>query len=299
MSVRIRLQRKGRKKAPYYFIVVADQRVKRDGKYIDRIGSYDPTTIPATIELDGDKALTWLQKGAQPSDTARAILRYKGVMYKKHLYRGVSKGAFDEDKANAMWQEWMDNKEQKVKDHENKAEQARIEKLAEIEKLGEAKAEARAKKIADKLAVAEGATDTADAGAEGEGEGETVERDILAEASAGDGVVSEATDAAANKAEEVKETAEEKVEEAKEAVAEKAEEAKEAVAEKAEEAKEAVAEKAEVVKEEVAEKVEKAKEAVEEIPDTKAKEEVLDEAKEEVKDAKEEAPADDAKSEEE
>jgi len=265
MSVRIRLQRKGRKKAPYYFIVVADQRVKRDGKYIDRIGSYDPTTVPATIELDGDKALVWLQKGAQPSDTARAILRYKGVMYKKHLMRGVSKGAFDEDKANAMWTEWMENKDQKVKDHENKAEQDRINKLAEIEKLGVAKAEARAKKIADKLAVAEGATATPEA--EGEAEGEAVERDILAEASAGDGVISDAADAATEKAEEVKEVATEKVEEAKEAVAEKAEE----------------------VKEEVAEKVEKAKEAVEEIPDTKAKEEVLEEGKEEVAEKVEDA----------
>ena len=93
MPVRIRLARHGRKSRPYYYIVVADSRSPRDGKFIERIGSYNPVTNPATIDLDFDKALDWLQKGAQPSDTTKAILKLKGVMYKNHLIKGVAKGA--------------------------------------------------------------------------------------------------------------------------------------------------------------------------------------------------------------
>ena len=95
MSVKIRLQRRGRKKAPFYHIVIADARAPRDGKFIQKIGTYNPMTVPATINLDREEAFDWLMKGAQPTDTARAILRYKGVMYRKHLQRGVSKGALD------------------------------------------------------------------------------------------------------------------------------------------------------------------------------------------------------------
>src|SRR6185436_15302134 len=97
MATKIRLQRKGRKKLPYYYIVVADSRAPRDGKFIERIGSYNPNTNPATIDLDNDKALNWVLKGAQPSDTCRAILSYKGVMYKKHLERGVRKEALTQE----------------------------------------------------------------------------------------------------------------------------------------------------------------------------------------------------------
>ena len=92
MSVKIRLSRFGRKRYAYYHIVVADSRAPRDGKFIDRIGSYNPNTNPATIDLNFDKALDWLQKGAQPTDTCRAILSYKGVLLKKHLQQGVQKG---------------------------------------------------------------------------------------------------------------------------------------------------------------------------------------------------------------
>ncbi len=91
MPVKIRLSRHGRKKNPYYHIVVADSRAPRDGRYIERIGSYNPLTNPATIELNFDRALDWLQKGAQPTDTCRAILSYKGVLYKNHLLIGVKK----------------------------------------------------------------------------------------------------------------------------------------------------------------------------------------------------------------
>ena len=125
MAVKIRLARRGRKKRPYYHIIVADARSPRDGKFIETIGSYNPMTSPATIELDADRALEWMSKGAQPTDTARAILRFKGVLYKKHLMRGVEKGAFSEEKATEMWQTWIDAKETKVNARIAQGEQER------------------------------------------------------------------------------------------------------------------------------------------------------------------------------
>ena len=122
MAVRIRLQRHGRKQRPYYYIVVADARAKRDGKFIERLGSYNPMTNPASIELDVDKALDWLMKGAQPSDTARAILSYKGVMYKKHLQVGVEKGALTQEDADAKYADWLEKKSAQI--------QAKVEGLA-------------------------------------------------------------------------------------------------------------------------------------------------------------------------
>lgn len=114
MATKIRLQRFGKKGAPFYHVVVADSRAPRDGKFIERLGSYNPNTNPATIDLNFDKALDWVQKGAQPTDTARAILSYKGVLYKKHLLGGVKKGAFDEETANARFEEWLKAKEDKI-----------------------------------------------------------------------------------------------------------------------------------------------------------------------------------------
>ena len=114
MAVKIRLARKGRKKLAFYHIVVADSRSPRDGRYIEKIGSYNPVTNPATIELDFDKALGWLQNGALPTDTCRAILSYKGVMLKKHLLEGVKKGAFDEAEATKRFEEWMKQNEAKI-----------------------------------------------------------------------------------------------------------------------------------------------------------------------------------------
>ncbi|MBK6390223.1 MAG: 30S ribosomal protein S16 [Saprospiraceae bacterium] len=111
MAVKIRLQRHGRKKRPYYHIVVADARSPRDGKFIELLGTYNPIVKPATIELDRDKALEWLGKGAQPTDTVRNILRFKGVMYKKHLLRGVQKGAFSLDDAEAKYQSFITDKD--------------------------------------------------------------------------------------------------------------------------------------------------------------------------------------------
>lgn len=114
MAVKIRLQRKGRKKRPFYHIVVADSRAPRDGRFIERLGLYNPMTKPATIELDRDKAYDWLIKGAQPTDTTRAILRFKGVYYRKHLMRGVKKGAMTQEEADAMYEKWVEEKEARI-----------------------------------------------------------------------------------------------------------------------------------------------------------------------------------------
>ena len=114
MPVKIRLQRKGRKRRPYYHIVVADVRAPRDGKYIERIGMYNPMTKPATIDIDREKAYDWLSKGAQPTDTARAILKFKGVYYRRHLMRGVKKGALTQEEADKLYQEWIEQKEARV-----------------------------------------------------------------------------------------------------------------------------------------------------------------------------------------
>ncbi|MCG6189082.1 30S ribosomal protein S16 [Maribellus maritimus] len=122
MPVKMRLARHGRKRYAYYHIVVADSRAPRDGRYIERIGSYNPNTNPATIDLDFDKAYDWLVKGAQPTDTVRGILSYKGVLYKKHLMGGVKKGAFDEAEAEKRMEKWMAEKEAKI--------QAKVDRLA-------------------------------------------------------------------------------------------------------------------------------------------------------------------------
>ena len=106
MAVKIRLQRHGSKKRPFYFIVVADARAPRDGKFIQKIGTYNPLTVPATIQLDRQKALEWLHKGAMPTDTCRRILSYKGVLFLKHLLRGVKLGLFDEATAMEKFQKW-------------------------------------------------------------------------------------------------------------------------------------------------------------------------------------------------
>jgi small subunit ribosomal protein S16 len=132
MALKIRLQRKGRKKKPFYHIVAADARAPRDGKFIQKMGTYNPLTVPATISLDIDAAYNWLMQGAQPTDTARAILKFKGVYYKKHLQRGVEKGAFDQETADKMLNEWLEAKEAKVekrKDATKEAAEARRKKI--------------------------------------------------------------------------------------------------------------------------------------------------------------------------
>ncbi|PIE50191.1 MAG: 30S ribosomal protein S16 [Flavobacteriales bacterium] len=174
MSVKIRLQRHGKKGKPFFHIVVADSRAKRDGRLIEKIGTYNPVTNPATINLDVDKAVDWLNKGAQPTDTARAILSYKGALYKKHLQGGVLKGAFDEAEAEKRFNAWLEEKEAKVQakkdglsqsaadakkatlEAEAKVNEARITAKKEAEEALKAEAEAKAKEEAEaKEAAAE------------------------------------------------------------------------------------------------------------------------------------------------
>ena len=111
MAVKMRLQRHGSKKRPFYFIVVADARSPRDGKFIQKLGSYNPLTVPATIQIDRQKALDWLHKGAQPTDTVRRILSFKGVLFLKHLLRGVALGLFDEAAAMEKFTKWSSDHE--------------------------------------------------------------------------------------------------------------------------------------------------------------------------------------------
>ena len=114
MPVKIRLSRHGRKRAAFYHIIIADSRAPRDGKYIERIGDYNPNTNPAIINLNFDKALEWVQKGAQPTDTVRSILSYKGVMHLNHLLKGVKKGALTEEQAKAKFEAWKQDKDIKI-----------------------------------------------------------------------------------------------------------------------------------------------------------------------------------------
>ena len=118
MPAKIRLQRHGKKGQPFYHIVIADSRSPRDGKFIEKLGTYNPNTNPATINLNFEQALSWLMKGAQPTETARAILSYKGVLYKKHLLGGVAKGAFSESDAEAKFNKWMGEKQNRVSQKE-------------------------------------------------------------------------------------------------------------------------------------------------------------------------------------
>lgn len=155
MPVRIRLSRQGRKKAPIYHIVVADSRAPRDGKYIERIGIYNPKTNPATIDLNFDRALYWLQTGAQPTDTCRSILSEKGVLYKNHLLIGVKKKALTLEEADAKFNAWLSEKEkklqQKIEMQNQKRVQLKQQKLEQEKKTREIKSA----KIAQKASVAD------------------------------------------------------------------------------------------------------------------------------------------------
>ncbi|MDR1402476.1 MAG: 30S ribosomal protein S16 [Tannerellaceae bacterium] len=179
MATKIRLQRHGRKGYAFYKIVVADSRAPRDGKFIERIGSYNPNTNPATIDLDFDRALYWLQVGAQPTDTARNILSEEGVCLKKHLLEGVKKGAFDEATVETKFQAWLKSKQQAVqtlKDKDSESAKAEAKARLDAEKeVNKAKAVEVTKKKAE-IAAAEAATH-----AETGGEGQTPETKEKAE----------------------------------------------------------------------------------------------------------------------
>jgi small subunit ribosomal protein S16 len=125
MPVKMRLQRHGSKKRPFYFVVVADARAPRDGKFIQKIGTYNPQTVPATIQLDRQKALEWLHKGAQPTDTVRRILSFKGVLYLKHLLRGVKLGLFDDATAMEKFTKWSTEHEAQIKKRQEEHRKSR------------------------------------------------------------------------------------------------------------------------------------------------------------------------------
>ncbi|RYZ20098.1 MAG: 30S ribosomal protein S16, partial [Chitinophagaceae bacterium] len=158
MPVKIRLQRHGKKGKPFYWVVAADSRSKRDGKYLEKIGTYNPNTNPATIELNLDKTVEWLHNGAQPTDTARAILSYKGALLKHHLEGGVRKGALTQEAADAKLEQWLDEKTGKVsakKDNLTSAkDQAKADALAAEKKVNEARIAAAKQAEADAIAAA-------------------------------------------------------------------------------------------------------------------------------------------------
>lgn len=176
MPVKIRLQRHGKKGKPFYWIVAADGRSKRDGKYLEKLGTYNPNVNPAEINLNIDGAVKWMQNGAQPTDTARAILSYKGAMLKKHLAAGVRKGALTEEQAEAKFNNWVEEKA--------KAIAAKQDKIAQGKAAVEAEALA-AEKAVNQARVAEAAAEEAEAAAE------------EAEAAAAEAAVEETADAAA------------------------------------------------------------------------------------------------------
>jgi len=158
MSVKIRLQRHGRKGKPFYWVVAADARSKRDGRSLEKLGTYNPNTNPATIELDVDTTVKWLQNGAQPTDTARAILSYKGAMLKNHLVGGVRKGALTEEQAEEKFQAWIEEKESKVSDQATKLTKAAEDikaKALEVEKEVNAKRKASAAEVENEAVKAE------------------------------------------------------------------------------------------------------------------------------------------------
>jgi small subunit ribosomal protein S16 len=170
MPTKIRLQRYGKKGQPFYHIVIADGRAPRDGKFIEKIGTYNPLTRPADIQIDFDKALYWVTTGAQPTDTVKAILHYKGVMYKKHLLKGVAKGALTQEQADVKFNEWKEAKDEKIL-HASKEivlkSKTEDKKRMEAEvKVNEAKAAALAKKLAKEAKAAATAHDAAEEVAE-------------------------------------------------------------------------------------------------------------------------------------
>ncbi len=159
MATKIRLARHGKKGKPFYHIVTADSRAKRDGRYIERIGSYNPNTNPATIDIDFDRAMYWVGVGAQPTDTVRAMLSYKGVLYKNHLLNGVKKGALTNEQAEEKFAKWLSEKEAKIENKISslaKEEDSAVKaKLASEKEKSEARAAALAEVTAEEAAAEE------------------------------------------------------------------------------------------------------------------------------------------------
>ena len=243
MPVKIRLQRHGKKGKPFYWVVAADARAKRDGRYLEKIGTYNPNANPATVNIDVDSAVKWLENGAQPTDTARTLLSYRGVMLKHHLNGGVAKGAHTQEEADAKFEAWVTEKEAKI--------QAKVEGLTKAEADERAKAlaaekEVNEKRVADAKAIEEEAI-AAEAAAKAEAEAEAAAEEAPAE----DAPAAEATEevpaaeAAAEEAPAAEEASEEAAEDAPAAEATEEVPAAEAAAEEAPAAEEASEEAAE------------------------------------------------------
>lgn len=170
MATKIRLQRHGKKGKAFFHLVAADSRARRDGRYIEKLGTYNPNTNPATIELNFDRTLHWVQVGAQMTDTARALLSYKGILHKNHLLNGVKKGALTTEQAEEKFAKWMEEKEGKIQGKKDSLmsaeEKAKADRLkAEVE-LNEARAKELAAKNAPEPEVEEATEDAATEGEE-------------------------------------------------------------------------------------------------------------------------------------
>ena len=163
MAVKIRLQRHGKKDAAFFHLVVADSRSPRDGKFIEKIGTYNPNTNPATIDLNFDSAVNWMMKGAQPTDTCRAILSYKGVMMKKHLVEGMKKGALTEAQVEQKFSKWQEEKTGKIIGKHDRLKTDASKVATDRMKAETAAKEAKAAKIASKLAAAPAPTEGGEA----------------------------------------------------------------------------------------------------------------------------------------
>ena len=160
MAVKIRLQRHGKKDSAFFHVVVADGRAPRDGKFIEKLGVYNPSTNPATIDINFDKTLDWVMKGAQPTDTCRAILSYKGVMLKKHLLDGVKKGALTEAQVEQKFTKWLEEKDGKISSKKDRLAGDDTKKKSDQAKAETTSKEAKAAKIAAKTAAVVEATET-------------------------------------------------------------------------------------------------------------------------------------------
>jgi len=198
MPVKIRLQRHGKKGKPFYWIVAADARSKRDGRYLEKLGTYNPNTNPATVEVKLDNAVNWLEKGAQPTDTARTLLSYRGVMLKHHLNGGIRKGALSQEEADKKFAAWLEEKEAKIQ--------------SKKDGLSQSESELKAKRLADEKAVSD--KRLADAAA---AEAEAAAEEAAADSTEAEEATTEAAEAPAEEATTEKEAvAEEAEQEAKE-----------------------------------------------------------------------------------
>ena len=198
MPVKIRLQRHGKKGKPFYWIVAADARSKRDGRYLEKLGTYNPNTNPATVEVKLDNAVNWLEKGAQPTDTARTLLSYRGVMLKHHLNGGIRKGALSQEEADKKFAAWLEEKEAKIQ--------------SKKDGLSQSESELKAKRLADEKAVSD--KRLADAAA---AEAEAAAEEAAADSTEAEEATTEAAEAPAEEATTEKEAVAEEVEqEAKE-----------------------------------------------------------------------------------